>query len=901
MVTSLWSQDAVKENNKKVLISQFRPHGSQSDNGVSEKIQNKLINGFSGIGYDTHKSNATNFSEGMSDAKNASAGYFVDGYYKRSAKNNNLNIYVQVYNPETGNLIDAYNVTDYDTQVEGVQLELDKEELKESDEERINKLNQKLENLLRSNPNKKENWTNIDEYAILSGLDSKYHFPINRKDKSVEAESSAVFDLLQNQITVSSTKQAKQANEAPNLVSVVSNQEMIDYGRISINDILYQLPGFAPSMDYDRRTVSSRGMFEGWNNNHLLLLIDGVQFNDSLYGTAYTWEITPLFMVKSLEVIRGPGSALYGSNATNGVVSLNTFYGGDLKGEIKTRARVGDYGTRIYDILTGNTGKILSYTVGYNSYQTNGNNYSDYDGSGRLDTFGYYQKFPLYDDRKNSYGFLRLDGEGSLKGLNIQYHHQHWNFKTGHGWLWRIPDFKEAMSEEMRTMLVKYTNNITSKLSQEYVLRYQEHEEDWNMRFAENGAYDGYYPAGVSEYLNTMGRELLGRAQYTYSFGNGGSFLAGLEGSGFRHTGDKEHYSNAYLSDSVNGFPPTTDSMPVKLGSEFEWIKSKAVLKRAAFAQLVSGKLFYKKLELTLGIRYDEMNANYKGIDQPYSSFLDFPYIPDEKKSFKKTNPRAGLVYFVTNKLTLKALAGTAFRAPAITELFGSNTWTLASNPRQLKPEYIRTQEFAADWFINRYINFRANVFNTRFENQIAYSVQNNNLSTNIYTLQTQGAELELLFSYKRFSGFLNYSNNKRVDETILDKTVSQSKRAVTWAPTNTANVGVRLSFWKLLWSLTVQRQSNVYRRNSDLGEIEPYTGYLLSDPNKYPVYRPRTVAAWINTNTRLMYNITDKIQFGFFVSNLFNSHQTLIKNNNYPFDYIREGRRFMFDLTATF
>lgn len=895
---SLLPQES-KRVGKKVAISNFRPRNSQNEESVSNKIQDELAKSFSNLGYPTQKINASGFQDGIAKAKKSDAAYLIDGYYKRSERTNNLNIYTQIYDPKTGFVIDAYNITDYDVQLEGI--ELDKEELKESDEKRINKLKEKLEILVRSNPKKKENWKRIDEYAIYSGLDSQYHFPINRKGKSVEAESSAVFDILQNQITVSSTKQAKRTSEAPNLVSVVNNQEMIDYGRISINDVLYQLPGFAPSQDYDRRTVSSRGMFEGWNNNHLLLLIDGVQFNDSLYGTAYTWEITPLFMIKSLEVIRGPGSALYGSNATNGLVSINTFYGGDLNGEIKTRVRAGDYGTRIYDFMTGNKGELFSYTLAYNSYQTDGNNYSNYDGSERLDDFGYYKKFDIRDNRKNYYGFLRLDGEGSLKGLNIQYHHQHWNFQTGHGWLWRIPDFKEAMSEEMRTFLIKYSNNITSKLSQEYVLRYQEHEEDWNMRYAENGAYDGYYPAGVWEYLNTIGRELLGRAQFTYTFGNGGSFLAGVEGTGFRHTGDKEHYSNAYLADAANGYPPTPDGMPVKLGSEFEWIQHKAVLKGAAFAQIVSGKLFYNKLELTLGIRYDEKVANYKGIDQPYSAFLNFPYIPDEKRAFKKTNPRAGLVYFVTKKLTLKALTGTAFREPSITELFGANTWTLASNPRQLKPEFIRTQEFAADWFINRYVNLRANVFNTRFENQIAYSVQNNNLSTNIYTLQTQGVEVEVLFAYKNFSGFLNYSNNKRVDETILDQTISQSKNSVTWAPTNTANAGIRLSLWKFLWSLTVQRQSNVYRRNSDLGEIEPFTGYLLSDPNTYPVYRPRTVPAWVNVNTRLVYNITNKVQFGFFVSNLFNSHQTLIKNNLYPFDYIREGRRFLFDLTATF
>lgn len=118
-------------------------------------------------------------------------------------------------------------------------------------------------------------------------------------------------ELLNIEIS-SASKTSQKISDAPSVVSLVNQNQIQKYGWISIHDIMGNMPGFSQSKDYDRRTLSSRGLYEGWNNNHLLMLVDGVPVNDNLYGTAYTWEITPLVFTKSLEVIRGPGSALYG-------------------------------------------------------------------------------------------------------------------------------------------------------------------------------------------------------------------------------------------------------------------------------------------------------------------------------------------------------------------------------------------------------------------------------------------------------------------------------------------------------------------------------------------------------------------------------------------------------------
>ncbi|TGN10460.1 TonB-dependent receptor plug domain-containing protein [Leptospira ilyithenensis] len=942
---SVHSQDPKVTNTSKLIqVSEFVPLESTNPNQkLATQVFETLSQELREKNYTVEKSQGSTLKDRLTKAKEENVLFLIEGFYEKQNESSSLNLYAQAYDPSTGFVVDAFNVTDEIFQTK--ELNINSADLLEPDSQRIRKFSKKLAQLLRSNSRKKENRENIEQYILNSKISSNNKFAITSDEKASEDAAAQVFDLLANQVTTSATKIARKTSEAPNIVSVISDKEIKDYGRISLNDILYQLPGFSPSMDYDRRTVSSRGIYEGWNNNHLMLLMDGVQFNDNLYGSAYTSEITPVSLIKSLEVIRGPGSALYGSNATNGVININTYTGKDLKGEIRTRVRAGDNGTRIYDFTTGNTGQIFSYVMTYNNYSTNGNGYQSHDGSGRTNEFGYLKKFTTNDARGNDYVFLRLDGEGALKGLSIQYHRQNWNFQTGHGWLWRIPDVKENMSESRQMASVKYTSNITDKLTQEYVLRYQEHNINWNMRFAENGAYDGFYPAGMTEYLKTGAKDILSRGQWTYILPNGGSLLGGVEGTIFKYGGDKEHYSNINVNNSVDGFPPfSADNGQRKLGSWLEWIKDKPIQKGAAFAQLTSGKVFNRLVEFTLGMRYDETVIHYRGIDQPkqdslgnpaslfinpadpnnspntpyINEALGPPFIPNEKRVFRKTNPRLGIVFFPSSNLTIKAMTGTAYREPSVTELFGANTFSLASNPRKLKPEIIRTSELAIDWLAFKYLNLRANYFLTRFENQIAYSVANNNLSTNIYTLVNDGAEMEALTSYKMISGFANFSVVRRRNEHIQDSTVAKEPNQVSWVPAQTANGGINVKWEKLTSSFSIHWQGKVRRRASDLGSIDPVSGYGPFDPStfvkndvstyqpifygsQYPVHRSKSVPEWVSINFRIGYQLMENVNFAFFISNLLNHYQPLIKNNLYPFDYINEGRRFMFDLSATF
>ena len=699
--------------------------------------------------------------------------------------------------------------------------------------------------------------------------------------------SDLTFEDLLNLEVVVASKTSQKPIEAPSIISITTQEAVSNYDWLSINDILYKQPGFGPAQDYDRRTVSARGMFEGWNNNHILHLVDGIPMNDNLYGTAYTWENTPLFMMKNAEIIRGPGSALYGSNATNGVFAVNTLSPEDLPNHGKAMLRSGSNGLQTLDAVAGFESENLAMIIAFNSFDTDGLNYESHDGSGRFDSSGNLMKFSVDDDRESSYLWMKIEGRKTLKNFSFQYHEQAWSFQTGHGWLWWIPDYEETMKEKRRIFSIKWVPETSGVWSPELVLRYQRHEIDWNMRYYTDDAFESYYPSGMWEYLNTSAEDVFLRAQVHYQMETNGNILFGIEADRFDYSGDKEHYSNINIDGDAAPFPGDRNT---RLGPWLHYIQDKPVDYLGVFGQYTSEDRFGEKLKLTLGVRYDKMDVDYQEV---YTEGM-----PEANRTFSQVSPRLGIVYLAKENLSFKLLLGKAFRAPTPTELAGAHTWSLGSNIDELEPEKITTIEVATDWIINNNLNWRLNLFRTKFENQIAYSASNNNLSTNIYTLTSAGLETELLFGIPNWEGFINYSYAKRLDEEIIDTTIAASANDLTWDPDHKLNFGV--TFKQKKWTASIQGhyQGEVQRRESDLGIQELPLGVGVSlDMDQY---RGTQVDSWLSMDINTRYRFSRSLQLGVSIKNVTDEDIYLVKNIGFPFDYRQNDREYRLHMTVS-
>lgn len=139
---------------------------------------------------------------------------------------------------------------------------------------------------------------------------------------SLELES-----LLNVKVTTAS-KAAEKLSSAPGVMSVVTQDELRRFGAITLRDALERVPGLAPSTasGTDRSVIAVRGDQTKINGGHVLILINGRPTRETLEGGLIgdLLESFPVAALERIEVIRGPGSVLYGSNAFSGVINLIT-------------------------------------------------------------------------------------------------------------------------------------------------------------------------------------------------------------------------------------------------------------------------------------------------------------------------------------------------------------------------------------------------------------------------------------------------------------------------------------------------------------------------------------------------------------------------------------------------
>ena len=712
--------------------------------------------------------------------------------------------------------------------------------------------------------------------------------PAAAQDLNVQGEVGVLEELSMEELmhvrVNTPTKVPTAIRETPALGRVLTRDDLDRYGWDNLNEVLFRQPGWAPAQDYERVTVSARGLYEGWNNNHLLLLVDGVPFNNVSNGTAYTTDILPLFLAESVEVYRGPGSALYGTSATNGLVALNT-RSPRAETYVAGRLRLGNASTQSYDALASQRLGPLRLTAGYNHNRTDGNVYSSFDGSGRTDAAGQLLRFDVRDQRRSHYGFLKLEGREALAGLSAQAHYQYWSFETGHGWLYVVPDEPERANNSEAKVWLTYRPPpiLEGRLGFEVVLLGQRHIKDYRIKYLpDNATFAGtVYPGGVVEVLRSGPQALFGRVQAEAQIWREMAVVAGVEHQLLTWGRDEVHQANVDIN-TGGTFAPFPNNELRPLNPALENVLGEPINSFGAFVQVTTGRLFARTLAATAGARYDVTFFDYVDLTDATR--------PKRHRSFNQLSPRLGLVGFLGEDVTVKLMAERAFRAPQPSELVIYNSLLATSNTDLLKPEEITTLTLAGDVMLLGHLNLRANGFYERFANQIAFSATQN-LAANIYTRELAGFEGEVLFDAFlgandaiTLSGFANYTYSYLLDEEVLEPTITASDR-LTWAPAHVANAGLGAGWGPWQASAQLHVQGRVHRRDSD--------GLTaMGVPTAFSAFRPESVAPWATVDARAGYQVTPYARLGVLATNLFDSQGTLIKTNDFPFDFRIPGRR---------
>ncbi|WP_448565755.1 TonB-dependent receptor plug domain-containing protein [Thalassotalea ganghwensis] len=202
----------------------------------------------------------------------------------------------------------------------------------------------------------------------------------------------SIEDLLEVKVSVSS-RYDETLRQAPSSVTVMTRQEFDILGLTTLETLLNYVSG----VQYSRAGYQSKISFRGRhaNNNDILVLLDGMRLNDPVSASAFiAFQYIDLASIEKVEVIKGPGSAMYGSNAYNGVISLTSRSDGK-----KLSANVGSFNRIGANLSYHHQGQQGFIGVNAGIFDDQGDDYSPF-----FDFFGIQES--TQDPRSGHYVYL---------------------------------------------------------------------------------------------------------------------------------------------------------------------------------------------------------------------------------------------------------------------------------------------------------------------------------------------------------------------------------------------------------------------------------------------------------------------------------------------------------------
>jgi len=146
------------------------------------------------------------------------------------------------------------------------------------------------------------------------------------QDISIQDLYKLDIEGLANIEVSAASKRAESLGAAPSIMSVVTAQDIARYGAVNLHDVLNRVPSLQVlnSTGSPNNTLTLRAATNQHYPNRILFLLDGRPLRDSYGGHLNYGLFThyPISNIEQIEVIRGPGSVLYGTNAYAGVVNI---------------------------------------------------------------------------------------------------------------------------------------------------------------------------------------------------------------------------------------------------------------------------------------------------------------------------------------------------------------------------------------------------------------------------------------------------------------------------------------------------------------------------------------------------------------------------------------------------
>ncbi|HGY2266250.1 TonB-dependent receptor domain-containing protein [Morganella morganii] len=665
----------------------------------------------------------------------------------------------------------------------------------------------------------------------------------------MSAATAAYAENKDDTIVVTASGFAQEMRDAPASITVITKEQLQNKPAANLIDMVKDVEGVSVIGGSLKPDISIRGL----SGDYTLIMVDGRRQNsrESRPNGSGGYEagfIPPVEAIERIEVIRGPMSSLYGSDAMGGVINIITkavadeWHGSMGMGGIIQESK--DYGN------SANTdfyvsGPLIKDKLGLQVY--GGLNYRRED---------HLQEGTPRKDDKNitaKLAFTPVEGQKFLAevGRSTQEH----TSTPGKS----IADFSERGGLKQKNNKSEVHNNRNH-----WALTWK---GDWDEINSEVSVYQE----------NTIRKT------------NTGKWNKVSEDWVMAYEARQPEVTNTVVDGKVTAFLP---SNVLTVGGQYQ------------YAKLKDDSVIKNKQTVT-----EKMTADQKAlfVEDEFSVTDDLTLtgglrMDDHEFYGKHWNPRAYAVYKLTDEITIKGGVAKAFRAPTLRELspnFGTSTQGGAAimyGNRDLKPETSVTEELGIAYDHESGFSVSATLFNTEFKNKLtSYQVAgqtdpltglNMFIYDNVGKANIRGVEMASRIPVaEKWNLNLNYtftdSERKSDDEKLNGKSLKGQPLEMT--PRHMANA-------KLDWQ---------YRPDMSFYTQANYTGKQVWAAQRNGAKQPRERSGITTLDLGMTYQVMPNGLLNFAVLNIANEKgDDIDTNGNWQID---EGRRYWANLKLNF
>lgn len=518
----------------------------------------------------------------------------------------------------------------------------------------------------------------------------------NNTGKDSVINEQTIEELLNQNISTVS-KYEQKVKDAPNSVSIITSEDIRNFGYKTVEEALISLSGFYIRDDRNYPYIGLRGFDRPSSYDaNILLLINGHRTNDNVYNSLMLENMVGIDLsnVERIEVVRGPNSTLYGAGAVLGVINIITKKPINIDGLLLN----GSYGTYNSKRVSLSYGKKfdnnLDVIIAPYWGETDGEDlfFKEFDDS--LHNFGKTKGLD-WEKYRGTYVYASFDdfmlqGSYTFRNKGIPTASYETVFNDNRAWTLDESSFLE----------LKYKKSLSS-------------DKNVSVRVF----YNYYYYTGSYPYMDFLQKD----ADHGLGYGIESQFDWDLNESNRLILGGEFDNNTRSDYELYNG-----DML--KYGGNYPY-KFYGLFLQENY-QMLSNLLF------TFCLRYD-----------------DYSY------SINSISPKIALVYNPFSSTSLKFLYGEAFRPPNNYELHYEDLISIEANTK-LQPEKLKSFEFIIIQELNKNCYFSASFYDYTFNSLIEEKIDPIDSLTqyqNISKANAMGLELE--FNYRIHPVFDFYAN----------------------------------------------------------------------------------------------------------------------------------------------